>query len=134
MFPQSMRPLCALTAAALAFAVPQAVPAQTSQHVVSPFELQSAGQQATDARRQNIETLKGFLSSTEAQQALDKAHINPVEVQTAIVGLNDQDLAQLSARATKAQNEFSAGMMSNEDLLIILIAVAVLILIIVAVK
>jgi hypothetical protein len=130
----SWQPIRVLTAAALAFAVPQAVFAQTSQHVVSPFELQKAGQDATNARQQSIDTLRSFLGSAEAKQAIAKAHMDPVEVQKAIAGLSDQDLAQLASRATKAQNEFSAGVLSNEDLLIILVAIAVLILIIVAVK
>ncbi|MGH9561324.1 MAG: hypothetical protein ACRD3S_07705, partial [Terracidiphilus sp.] len=112
MLSQSWRPIRALTAAALAIAIHPAVSPQTSQHVVSPFELQQAGQQAAGARQQNIETLKAFLNSAEAQKALNKARMDPVEVQKAIAGLNDQDLAQLSARADKAQKEFSAGVLS----------------------
>lgn len=134
MFHHSWQPIRVLTAAALACAVPQAVFAQTSQHVVSPLELQKAGQAATDARQQNIDTLRSFMGSAEAQQALEKAHLNPTEVQSAIAGLSDQELSQLAARANKAQNEFAAGNMSEYDLLIILVAIAVLILIIVAVR
>lgn len=134
MFPHSWQPIRFVTAAALAFAVPQAVFAQTSQHVVSALELQKAGQDATSARQQNMDALRSFLGSENAQQALEKAHVNPTEVQNAIAGLSDQDLSQLAARANKAQNEFAAGTLSDQDLLIILVAIAVLILIIVAVK
>ncbi len=134
MLPHSWQPIRVLTAAALAFAVPQTIFAQTSQHVVSPLELQKAGQDATNARQQNIDTLRGFLGSAEAQQALQKAHMNPTEVQKAIAGLSDQDLSQLAARANKAQNEFAAGTLDDRDLLIILVAIAALILIIVAVR
>ena len=133
MFSRSWRPVRMLTAAALAFAVPQIVFAQTSQHVVSPLELQKAGQDATNARQQNIETLKSFMGSAEAQQALEKAHMNPTEVQKAIAGLSDQDLSQLATRANNAQNQFAAGSIDDRDLLIILVAIAALILIIVAV-
>lgn len=134
MLPHPWQPIRIVTAAALAFAIPQVVFAQTSEHVVSPMELQQAGQQATNARQQNIDTLRGFLGSAEAREAIAKAHMDPVEVQQAVAGLSDQDLAQLSARATKAQNDVAAGMISNEALLIILIAVAVIILIIVAAR
>ncbi|MGC9158439.1 MAG: hypothetical protein ACP5FH_05560 [Terracidiphilus sp.] len=123
-----------LTAAALAFSLPQVVTAQTSQHVVSPLELQKATQNATNVRQQHIDALRGFLGSANAQKALEKAHMNPIQVQKAIAGLSDQELAQLAARATKAQNEFAAGDMSDENLLIILVLLAALILIIVAVK
>jgi hypothetical protein len=133
MFPHSWQPVRVLTAAALAFAVPQVVLAQTAQHVVSPLELQKAGQAATNARQQNLETLQGFLSSAQAQKAIEDAHMNPVEVQKAIAGLSDRDLANLAARANKAQNEFAAGTIDDRDLLIILVAIAALILIIVAV-
>lgn len=130
----SWRPIRALTAAALAIVITPAVSPQAPQHVVSPFELQQAGQQASDARQQNIETVRDFLGSPQARTALENAHINPVEVQKAIAGLNDRELSQLATRASKAQNEFSAGVLTNEDLLIIIIAIAALVLIIVAIK
>lgn len=129
------QPLRLLTAALLAtaFAVPQNLTAQAAEHLVSPQDLQKAAQDATHARQQNIESLQSFLSSAKAQKALESAHMNPREVQKAVAGLSDRELAQLAARATKAQNDFAAGNMSNHDLLIILIAIAALILIIVAV-
>ena len=133
MLSKSWQPIRVLSAAVLAVAVPQVVLAQTSFHVVSPLELQKAGQDASNARQQNVQTLNGFLGSAEAQKAMEEAHINPVQVQNAVAGLSDQEVAQLAQRATKAQNEFAAGTMSDHDLLIILIAIAALLLIIVAV-
>lgn len=129
------QPIRVLTAAvlAIAFSASQNLSAQTSEHLVSPQDLQKATQDATQSRQKDIETLRGFLSTTQAQKALHSAHMNPQQVQNAVAGLNDQELAQLSARASKAQNEFAAGNMDDHDLLIILIAVAALILIIVAV-
>ena len=62
------------------------------------------------------------------------AHINEQQVKTAVKELSDEDLAQLSARAEKAQREFAAGTLSDRDLLIILVAIAAIILIIVAVR
>jgi Flp pilus assembly protein TadB len=119
---------------ATAFAVSQPLSAQATDHLVSPGDLQQATQAATQTRQQNIDTLREFLSSPEAQKALEQSRIDPQQVQNAVAGLSDQDLAQLAARANKAHNDFAAGNMSQYDLLIILIAVAVLILIIVAVR
>lgn len=129
------QPVRVLTAAvlAIAFSASQNLSAQTSEHLVSPQDLQKATQAATQSRQKDIETLRGFLSTAQAQKALESAHMNPQQVQNAVAGLNDQELAQLSARASKAQNEFAAGNLNDHDLLVILIAVAVLILIIVAV-
>jgi dihydrodipicolinate reductase len=129
------RPLVFLSAAILAaaFAAPHSIAAQKADHLVSPGDLDKAAQQATQVRQQNIDALRDFLSSPQAQKALEQAHINPVEVQNAVSGLSDQELAQLAARADKARNDFAAGNMTDHDLLVILVAVAVIILIIVAV-
>lgn len=116
-----------------AFALPESLAAQTTQHLVSPSELQKAAVDASQARRQNIEALNQFFSSHQAQKAIQSAHMNPREVKNAVAGLSDQELAQLATRAQKAQSDFAAGSMSNHDLLIILILIAALILIIVAV-
>jgi hypothetical protein len=97
------------------------------------MDLQRAEQGATQARQQNIDTLQGFLGSAEARESLQKAHMNPIQVEKAIAGLSDQELAQLALRATRVQNEFAAGEISNHDLLLILVGIAALILIIVAV-
>ncbi len=122
----------ALTVAVMVSAVPCMVLAQT-EHVVGPQEFLKAEQGATHARQQNIDTLQGFLSSTEARQALNKAHMDPTQVEKAVAGLSDQELAQLASRATTAQNKFAAGNLSDRDLLIVLVCIAALILIIVAV-
>jgi hypothetical protein len=108
--------------------------ALAQDHVVSPAEIQKDAAGASAARQQYVQQLDGFLSSNEAQQALKSAHIDGREVQAAVRELDDEDLARLSARAEKAQQEFAAGKLSDRDLLIILVCVAALILIIVAVR
>jgi hypothetical protein len=85
-------------------------------------------------RQHNIDNLQQFLSSPLAQKAMKDANINPRQVQNAIPALSDQDLAQLSARADKAQTDFAAGDLSQRDILLIILAVVVLVLIIVAVR
>lgn len=129
---QPVRALTAITLAT-AFTLPSPLIAQDSQHLVSPSELQQAATQASQSRQQNLDTLRSFFSSEKAQQALQSAHMNPQEVSKAVTGLSDQELAQLAARATKAQNDFAAGYMGDHDLLLILVLLAALILIIVAV-
>jgi ABC-type Fe3+ transport system substrate-binding protein len=126
----------ALTAAVLAaaFTVPPTLLAQAPDHLVSPSALQQAAVNASRARQQNAETLQKFLTSPEAQKALESARMNPREVNKAVAGLSDHELAQLAQRANKAQSDFAAGDIDNRDLLIILVAIAALILIIVAVR
>jgi hypothetical protein len=116
-----------------AIALPQTLVAQDSQHLVSPSDLQKAVVDASQSRQQNIDTLNSFLSSDQAQKALEAARMNPQEVKRAVAGLSDEELAQLASRANKAQADFAAGNIGDRDLLIILVCIAVLILVIVAV-
>lgn len=114
-------------------AIPQNMFAESTEHLVSPSDLQKAAVDVSQQRQQNLDSLNQFLASAKAQKAIESAHMNPQEVQKAVAGLNDAELAQLASRANKAQSDFTAGNMSDHDLLVILIAIAALILIIVAV-
>ena len=112
--------------------IPQDSIAQT--HVVSPAELQSALAASTQARQQNMETIRQFVSSPAAEKALKSAHMDTTQVKNAVSRLSDSELSQLAARASKTQADFAAGRISDRDLIIILVAIAALILIIVAVR
>jgi len=103
-------------------------------HVVSPADLQKETVAASSARRQNLETINAFLSSPKVQEMLGKARLDPAPLKTAVSALNDQELARLAARASKAQADFAGGRLTDRDLIIILIGIAALILIIVAVR
>lgn len=128
----------ALTFSAAAMAAlcvaPQAAHAATADHVVSTGDLQKATVDAARQRQQNIASLNALLGSPKAAKALEAANMDPAQVKTAVASLDDKELAQLSARANKAQADFAAGYISDRDLLVILVAVAALILIIIAVR
>ena len=117
---------------AVVFMIPQDSLAQS--HVVSPADLQNALVASTQARQQNIETIRQFVSSPTAEKALKSAHIDAKQVKDAVSRLSDSELSQLAARASKAQADFAAGRLSDRDLIIILVAIVALILIIVAVR
>ena len=121
------------TALVTIFAIPQSLIAQSSEHLVSPNELQKAAVDASQKRQQNLDTLNQFFSSEKAQRALESAHQNPEQVKKAIASLSDEELAQLASRANKAQTDFAAGKMDDHDWLIVLVCIAALVLIIVAV-
>ena len=121
------------TALVTIFAIPQSLVAQSSEHLVSPTELQKAVVDASQKRQQNLDTLNQFFSSEKAQRALESADQNPEQVRKAIASLSDDELAQLASRANKAQTDFAAGRVDDHDLLIILVCIAALVLIVVAV-
>ena len=127
---QSVRALVACFLVTV-FAVPPSLVAQS--HVVSPADLQREMVASTQARQHNLETVRQFLSSPRAENALKSAHMNPEQVRTAVSTLNDQELARLASRADKAQADFAGGRLEDRDLLIIIVAIAALVLLIVAV-
>jgi hypothetical protein len=114
------------------FATPQNALAQN--HVVTPSDLQKDIAASSSTRQKNLAQAEGFLSSSEAQQAMKSAHMNSQQVKNAIPQLNDDELARLSARSEKAQKDFAAGKITDRDLLIILVGIVALVLIIVAVR
>ena len=116
----------------LAFATPRSALAQ--DHVVAPSDIQKDVAASSSARQKNQTQLENFVSSPEAQQALKSTHLDVSQVKNAIPNLNNEELADLSARSEKAQDDFAAGRLSDRDLIIILLAVVALILIIVAVR
>jgi hypothetical protein len=128
---QSVRPMIAIVLATL-FLIPADLLAQS--HVVSPAELNQQVVSASKTRQQNIDNLQQFLSSPLAEKAMRSGNLNALQVRTAVSTLSDQELAQLSARADKAQKDFAAGNLSDRDLILIILGIAVLVLIIVAVR
>lgn len=127
---------CARIFATLLLVTVIAIPAQliAQDHVVSSADLQKEAASSANARQQNVESLQKTFANPKVQSALKAAKIDPAQVKTAVSSLSDAELAQLSARANHAQQDFSAGTLGDRDLLLILVAIAALILIIVAVR
>ena len=123
-----MQPSRVLTASlvfALAFVL-QAPLLATAQnhHVVPPAELQQATTSAVHSRQQNISKIEKFFSSEQAAAALKSAHLDPVQIQNAVPTLSNQELARLASQADKAQKDFVAGALTNQQITYILIALA----------
>jgi hypothetical protein len=107
--------------------------ASTQNHVVSPAELQQATASVARARQQNITKVEKFFSSVQAEKALKSARLDPVQIKNAVPSLSDAELARLASRADKAQKDFAAGALTNQQITYILIALgtAVVVLILV---
>ncbi|HEX3093738.1 MAG TPA: hypothetical protein VHW72_13990 [Candidatus Angelobacter sp.] len=128
---QSLRVAVATLLVAL-FIVPTDALAQS--HVVSPADLQKEAIAASQVRQHNLDSVQRLLSTPAAEKALKSAKMDTQQVKTAVSTLSDQELAQLAARADKAQADFAAGTLSERDLILIILGIAVLVLIIVAVR
>jgi hypothetical protein len=128
---QLIRAMVALVLATL-FLIPSDLMAQS--HIVSSSDLQKQVASASQTRQNNLQTVQKFLSTPMAEKAMKSANMDAQQVKTAVSTLDDQELAQLSARANKAQADFAAGNLNDRDLILIILAIAVLVLIIVAVR
>ena len=128
---QSLRVAVATLLVAL-FIVPTDALAQS--HVVSPADLQREAVAASQVRQHNLDSVQRLLSTPAAEKALKSAKMDTQQVKTAVSTLNDQELAQLAARADKAQADFAAGNLSERDLILIILGIAILVLLIVAVR
>src|SRR5207249_12052326 len=93
---QTFRALTACVLVAV-FAVPPSLLAQI--HVVSRADLQKETVAATETRQHNLETISQVLSSQTAQKLVKSAHMDPVQVKTAVSSLSDQELAQFASKA-----------------------------------
>jgi hypothetical protein len=103
-------------------------------HVVPMTELHRDAAASTASRQANLEKVARVLSSETAQKALRSVKIDGNQVTAALPLLGDEELAQLASRAERAQADFAAGALSNQEITYILIALAtaVIILVIVA--
>ena len=117
---------------ALFFFIPADLVAQN--HVISSADLRKEAAAASQTRQQNLEAVQKFLFNPTGEKAMKSAGIDPQQVKAAVPTLNDEELAQLAARANKAQADFAAGDLSQRDILWIILAIAALVLIIVAVR
>ncbi len=102
------------------------------KHVVSPAEIQQAAVSAAQARQNNLAKVEDFFSSRQAQKALKSAHLDAVQIKQAVPTLSDQELAQLASRADKAQKNFAAGALTNQQITYILIALGTAIVVLIA--
>lgn len=133
MHPQQTRFVRAIMATVFAAAMTASpvLCAQAPQHLVTPGQLQQSTENASQARQHNIDEIRQFLSLPQAKEAFQRAGVQPEQVKKAVSGLSDQELAQLSQRATKAQKDFAAGMISTEALILVIVAIILVILLIV---
>lgn len=105
-----------------------------ADHVVTPQDLQSAIQTASQNRQQSVEQIQKFLESKPARAAMDSLKVDPQKITNAIPMLSDEELARLSTQANQAQMNFAAGYIGEHDLIVILIIILLVVAIIAIAK
>ena len=101
-------------------------PAKDYGHLVSSDDLRQQVFSSSAERRQDIETLDRFISSSAAEEVMNSARMDPVQVKSAIPALSDAELASLAARVDHAHRDFAAAGLLNLDLVFVIILVLLL--------
>ncbi len=109
----------------------QAVEKQSpnQDHVVSTQGLQQQLQSSSADRQKNIDSINNLLSTPQAQSVMHDRHIDAQQVRNAIPTLSDKELSDLGARASHAQQDFSAGHIGPSLFTLIIIVVIVIIIV-----
>jgi hypothetical protein len=107
---------------------------RAEDHIVPLSELRQDVISASKTRRANVSTVEKFLSSATAEKAMNRAGLDRNKVVKAVATLSDDELAQLTARADRAQQDFAAGALSNQELTYIVIALATAVIILVIIN
>jgi hypothetical protein len=103
-------------------------------HVASTSQIQQTIRQTAKVREQNLQTVRNFLASPAAQNALKKSKLDYTKIERAVPTLSDQEIAQLAERARTAQKNLAAGALTNEQLTYIVIAIATAVIVILIVE
>jgi len=108
--------------------------AQAQTSIVRHSELRDALKKASDTRQKNLDQVKSFFESDPVHKILVTSPFQSSQIQKAIAGLDTDELAKLASRTQKAQNDFAAGSLNNEQLTYIVIALATAVLVLIIVK
>lgn len=104
--------------------------AQTSDHIVSSQVLQQKVQSQSNARQQNIQTVQKFFATPLAHRAMQVEKVSPEQIQKAIPTLSSSELANLSARASRAQQQFAAGALTTSQMLLLIIVLLIVVILV----
>lgn len=119
----------ALTYPAGVFAQEPAIPMASQDHIVTSQALQQQVENSSADRQKDIETINRLLSTPQAEKVMRDQHIDAQQVRSAVPTLSDRELADLSARASKAQHDFDAGILGFGLLSLIIILIIVIIVV-----
>lgn len=111
-----------------------ALNARAADHVVGTSELHRSVVQASEVREQNVEKVQAFFQQGRVQGALKTARIDQRKIVNAVPTLGDAEVARLAQATDKAQKDFAAGSLTNEQLTYIVIALATAVIVILIVE
>jgi hypothetical protein len=112
--------------------ISQAAYAQGPQ--VTRDELKQALARSANARKENLAQVRSFFSSDIAQKAFATAKLDPSRIDKAVSALDADELAKLAAQTRQVQNDFAAGVLTNQQITYILIALGTAVIVLILVR
>ncbi|MCB1022528.1 MAG: PA2779 family protein [Bryobacterales bacterium] len=97
-------------------------------HVVPGVELEQTLEDAAATRRQNEADLERLMEHEEVEQAAAEAGLDLEQVRQAVPQLDDETLAELSARARELENDIAGGFIGGIVIMLILILIIAVLL------
>ena len=97
-------------------------------------ELKQALVNSANARKENLDQVRGFFSSDVARKALTLANLDSDRVQKAVSTLSANELAKLAAQTRQIQSDLAAGALTNQQITYVLIALATAVVVLVLVR
>jgi hypothetical protein len=107
---------------------------QAQSSIVQPSELRNALKNASDTRQKNLEQVQSFFANDSVRKILDSSPFSSAQIQKAVSTLDADQLAKLANQTRKAQSDFAAGALTNEQLTYIVIALATAVIVLIIVK
>lgn len=134
MWTKKITRIAAMLLAAAVSAGPMLAQSETDKHVVSLGELNRDAAGPAEARRANEAEIRHLFATVDGQKALKTANVEYAKIDQAVSSMSDEDVARISSRAREIDRDFSAGNLSDHDLLLILIIALIVIILIVVLR
>ncbi len=129
-----MKPLKSILTLLLAATLAAPAGLRAGDHVVRAADIQKTIVAHAQERQGNLNRVQQFFASNQAARALENLPSVRRQIRHAISQLNDQELAQLAAKVDRAQRDFAAGALTNQQLTYIVIALATAVIILVIIE
>ena len=128
-FPKLVR---AFAISCLIFTLASSQLLQAQSSVVQRSELRDALKKAAINRQKHLDQVKSFFESEPVRKIMSESHFD--SIQKGIAALDANELANLAAKVQKAESDFAAGSLTNEQLTYIVIALATAVVVIIIFK
>lgn len=107
---------------------------RAQDHVVPPTELDRMVLEASRDREASVERVQEFIASEQAREVLASKGVDYEKVAELVPYLDSQELYRLAEQVEKAENDFAAGTLTNQQITYIIIALATAVIVLIAVS